>query len=160
MFHKSIKWSCSHNWWRSVSYRPLATVCIVTDNWPLLISKNFLKTFSFLPHYCTQDYLQYNSNYLVKMFGIIFCSLIPITGRCTGLGCTHTGQILLWPQGIWSRCLLSKRLLQSEGLLPLHVFTLSGKIFLVLTFFSPAFNQFISLRGCKKKIWAFSFFVF
>lgn len=31
-----------------------------------------MTTFSFLPHYCTRDYIQYNCNYLVKMFGIIF----------------------------------------------------------------------------------------
>lgn len=48
------------------------------------------------------------------------------TGRHTRPRCAHAGQILLWPERVRPRCLLFEGVLQSEGLLPLHVFTLPG----------------------------------
>lgn len=66
---------------------------------------------------------------LLILIGCVLCALfVQNTGRCARPGCTYTGQILLWPERVWPCCLLSERLLQSEGLFSLYVFSLSGKI--------------------------------
>lgn len=44
-------------------------------------------------------------------------------------GCTLSGKIIFWPQGIWSSCIFSQRLPESESIFPVHVFTLPGKMF-------------------------------
>lgn len=73
------------------------------------------------------------------------------TGRRARPGCTYCGQILLWPKRVWPCCLLSERLLQSEGLFPLYVFSLSGRILSILASVEKTAFSVIAMLGNRRK---------
>lgn len=50
------------------------------------------------------------------------------SGRRAGFGCLQFSKVFLWPERVWPCCILLARLQKSEGILPLHVLQISGKI--------------------------------